>query len=180
MMLWWAGGLIVTLLLRQRSWIAVTILFGIGAAVFAVSRSADPIRERCDLIQLKIFNDPALRNERQKLAHVTYVFDVTHANAALLKRTMLPPLGSLETRQLLVADGQMILTYETGRVGDIYGASSEIREMCLRERDDGFHLRTVRVSEDGFDIKVGPDSAVRKFAPVVGIDGAVPVTTRGG
>lgn len=166
----------MTFLLRHRSWIAVTVLVGISAAVVAMSRSLDPIRDRCDLIQLKIFNTSALRNERPQSVRVTYVFDVTHANAALLARIMRPPLGSLETWQLMVADGREALIYETGRVGDVYGASREIRDMCLREKDDGFHLRTVRVYWDGFDIRVGPDAAVREVAPVAGANGTALVS----
>lgn len=140
--------------------VSTAVLASLGLIGLAVTRSGNFIDDSCHATQVKLFNAPTLLNSYPKAVRVVYVFDLTRANRPLVTRILRPPPGSLETFQLSVGEGEQFLTYTTGRIGDIFGASREVREMCLREKEDGFHLRTVRVVGDGVDVRVGPDAAL--------------------
>jgi len=132
-------------------------LVALATAMTAVPAAASTV-DSCRAFASKVFNVPSMRSPAA--VTVVYVFDVAKADSRELGHILQPPRGSLENYHLDAGTGRQLLTYTSGRVGDIVWAIREIQEMCLREQDDGFRLTTVRVSGKGVDVKVGPDPAV--------------------
>jgi hypothetical protein len=119
----------------------------------------------CRAKLVTIFNTPALLNALPTPVRVVYVFDVRHADRREVKHILMSAIGSRESFSFFVSPDQHLVTYMTGRIGDLAGASNEIYAMCTRESDDGFRLRTVRIIGDGVDVRIGPDKATEPNGP---------------
>lgn len=137
----------------------------LGAVIATVLVGAAPAkastRESCRALLSTLFNSAALKPRllTRTPVQVVYVFDVEKADPRELKHILSPPLGSRERFHLDVDRSGQLLTYVTGRIGDMAAASNEIQTMCRRENDDGFKLRTVRVIGTEIDVRSGPDAA---------------------
>jgi hypothetical protein len=140
---------------------AASGIIGIFAIVFlpGLRPSEAQASKYCRAKLVTIFNTPALLNARPAPVRVVYVFDVRNADQREVRHILMPAIGSRESFSVFYSPDQYLISYMTGRIGDLAGASNEIYAMCTRESDDGFHLRTVRIIGDGVDVRIGPDKA---------------------
>jgi hypothetical protein len=124
--------------------------------------NANP-EENCRAELVTIFNTPALRNAKPTPVRVIYVFDVRNADQREVRRMQMPAIGSQEAFHVDSGPDQHLITYMTGRIGDLADSGNEIFEMCMKDKDYGFRLQTVHIIGDGIDVRVGPDKAVEPF-----------------
>ena len=150
--------------LSKRLIIGLSALAATGILVVAFLLDMLPFEARaekkCRAKLVTIFNTPALLNAKATPVRVVYVFDVRNADRREVRRIQMPAIGSQEAFHVDVGPNHYLVTYKTGRIGDLAGSSNEIFQMCMKDKDYGFRLQTVRIIGDGIDVRVGPDKAV--------------------